>query len=547
MINSIRAKSTGPWRIDQNTMIPSGYMSILSRISTKADVYNDRREIFPKISSVRPKERPSPISNRTSPFSRSKIDQPSHEDQFTGYLAKIKRQQLIEAEQRRGTSPRRKLPPLTVDSVREYPGITNEGIRRLLNNTFTRMNREQATQRARAARERQEVLENLREYDEKPINIILQEKHIETVINDFHDLDKAPDSVVNDLRVERMFKKLGKSALSSRRESPRALSTTINSTTRRTARLQSVERELAITTTNKTITEQQDGISNKVTTFSNDDEYEEATPFKPSIFKNTEAMFGQKLDLSRVKRNHTRSKKLAKKRSKSALPIAKLSETSIVEDPFTVRAIETFINDNYETTIEPTDSPKKGSQQLLVLRAKNNNETIDNTTPSGRASRTNTNSPFRDTSSKRGYYMSNSKISQREEYLQKFADFRRHLEMVQQTNNGSIREIDTFNAFLNRDHGRLRGHANKIVPVNEKELNDNLELIKAGIELELKLKKAKENSLESRRVDRMIMISDKIKTKSVIDKTKQMVELENRSSRKTEQRLRKILMDLETL
>ena len=427
-----------------------------------------------------------------------------------------------------------------------------------MNNTFVRINREQAQQKGRAMREQQQEMEKFSEYDHQPINLIVEKKHTEMMTNDFHDIDNVHDSNENDMLVERMLKKLGKEAIaarSPRNEHLKATSIMNRILTKKEKKFRAPHRNFENNNEKAAaneISQQELRGRDSPLMIVNDDASE--SPAKTGIFQNTEA-FILKQNISDTSRLLYKQK-LTKKLSRSALPGIKLSNMSIVEDPFTVRAIESFINDNYEPTLDLTVSSRKNSNPKLLLAAKDDkifNDSFDQSqqrcsrmTPTGRGI-TNS-SPYREMTSKRTLppLTSDDHVpSQQEEFLNRFDAFQKQLQSVREVNLGSKRDVENFNAYLAKDHVRLKSNASRVASLYDGGMDEELDSIKETILEEKRAKQEQANSTGMKRLGRLMIISDRTKAKVHINMTSKMVEVQKRSSKNTELKLKRIFATLE--
>lgn len=511
MINSLRARTISP--------IPDNKATINQDVKEKMmNQKLPRLQIIDKMGG--PIATPKISDRRKNPMSAS-VDE---RDQLIGFLTRLKRQQLMQSDRNRSptNSPSKKQDSKDeTPTLRLYPGITEEGMRRLLNNTFIRINREQAQLKAQDARRRKEVLEKLSEYDEKPIQRILREKHMENVRNHYHDLDKVPDIQINELRVERLLRKLDKIALSpkftKKDRSPQSVRAANDAFSLRLDRLNNertfltrstldestrADRSLPLPDESLNTLLQRDGFEK--TDFVNKKQR------KPK--KNTRSLKAEKLEA------------IARKRSASALPPVNLSAMNIVKEIFPTQPLESFIYDNFETTIRSNRHITKNRNQVLpiVLASKKSNalhESIDlsdrygfNLISSTRGGRAGLNMSINRLTSKRGASPPSDKNNsslEKEELSSIIQNYRNELKSFQRINKRYMKEVESYNDTLNNDHERLKSNAARVIPLNQNELIRELDAIRVVAIHGSKIKQRRDRVLEERKLNRSLLLGEK--------------------------------------
>ena len=482
-----------------------------TRSSPKEYGYKDPNNVFPELHSIGREDASNPKSNKRSKYLSASVDV---QEDFKSYLTCVRQRQFKRNELTRKSQS----PKFEGNDIRLYPGITQEGMKRLLNNTFSRINREQAQRRTLAAQKGKLVLNELSEYDEKPIRDIVQEKHRRTVRNHYHDLDKVPDSKINEMRVERMLKKLDKGKLmlkKSDRRSPRSFMMPNVESLARSDRYKSLE----MSSVGRYELDETIPAVDRSLAFTNETI---ESPNNATVFEKTESpevrtqnALSNRLESLRVQLKNPQSRR----NSQAALPPVKLSAMSIVKNPFPVQALESFIYDNFETS--PTNHSAVHNPPI-VLRSKLNNSVNTSIDQSERSpldtiantvrSRLETRLVPKGLTSRRGVSSINSKDKsslEREELSSIFQGYRKELESVYRNSTSYIKELDCFNNYLRNDHNRLKASAEKVVPLNQQRLNLELESIKTAVLHEIRVKTRMEEVMAERIRNRLKLLGEK--------------------------------------
>lgn len=534
MLNSLGAKSSIPWRIDENMLVPSGYLSIQSKLNNKKDIYHDSHKIFPEVKFVKNRGK-SPPEKVVLDYDRL-MNVPDHKEHFLSLMNATKRpkkpkQNLNKTDLGPGLEDDGEKSKIL--NLRLYPGITSNGIKRLMNNTFTRINNEQSQSRTQAARRRNLILKQLKEYDD-PLKTVLYNKQIDLSSKDFHDIDNIPSTRDNERRVERLLKKLDKEVLSS--------------TFLARKQIALLPKDISYSKLNRSKDESQQAAVS--------DEERSSSFF---ITGEKKVLPVKKLDLDKLK-------PFVKKRSNSALPAVKLSNMNIVEEPFTLRAVENFINQNSQTYKGDITSKSRlydktfdGKSRFYPLESVGMMKSYENSSQE----------VFDEVTGDNYAYNSRSDISQddikthssfMEEKESKFkvkdgkTALNNRLDSLQcmineaiENNQMSIKHVECCQEWLRKDHDRLKnGAMSNEKQAFEDEKTDKIldSTLKKEMMLELERRKH-EGSLEKKtRAELSYLHREKMRTMEGSRFSRRLVVKEDRSVRNVENKIARVMNNL---